>query len=156
MHKFWKVFAAMVTIIVLASAGAISAFSKSPSDSTAVTVYKSPTCGCCTKWVDYLKENGFQIALHDLSQSELSQIKTKYGVHDTLTSCHTAIVDGYVVEGHVPVDVIQRLLKEKPDVIGITVPGMPMGSPGMEGSYSEPYDILTFDRDGKTQVYTSR
>jgi len=88
--------------------------------------------------------------------SDLTPIKKKYGVPNALTACHTAIVDGYVVEGHVPADVILRLLKERPNVAGITVPGMPMGSPGMEGAYSESYDVLTFDQDGKTQVYTSR
>lgn len=134
----------------------ISAFSKSPPSGTAITVYKSPTCGCCSKWVEHIQENGFQVTNHDIDTSELTQIKKRYGVPDKLASCHTAIVNGYVVEGHVPADVINRLLSEKPKVVGIAVPGMPMGSPGMEGSYSEPYDVVTFDKDGKTQVYTSR
>ncbi len=134
----------------------ISAFSKSPSNGTAITVYKSPTCGCCSKWVDHLQENGFQVTAHNINTSELTQIKEKYGVPGKLASCHTGIVNGYVVEGHVPADVIGRLLSEKPKVTGIAVPGMPMGSPGMEGNYNEPYDVVTFDKDGKTQIYTSR
>ena len=143
-------------IMVAFAISPISAFSKSPSGGTAITVYKSPTCGCCSKWVDHLQENGFQVTSHDIDSSELTQIKEKHGVPGKLASCHTGIVNGYVIEGHVPADVISRLLSEKPKVAGIAVPGMPMGSPGMEGNYSEPYDVVTFDKDGKTQVYTSR
>ena len=153
MNRIWKGFTVVVAIVVL-GLGTISAFSKSQSSVTTITVYKSPTCGCCTKWVNYLREQGFQVTAHEIS--DLTPIKKKYGVPNAITACHTAIVDGYVVEGHVPADVILRLLKERPKVVGITVPGMPMGSPGMEGDYSEPYDILTFDQDGKIQVYTSR
>ena len=153
MNLIWKCFALGVAMVVL-GLWTVSAFSKSPSDVTTMTVYKTPTCGCCTKWVNHLREQGFQVTAYDIS--DLTPIKKKYGVPNTLTACHTAIVDGYVVEGHVPADVILRLLKERPKVVGITVPGMPMGSPGMEGAYSEPYDVLTFDQDGKTQVYTSR
>lgn len=153
MNRIWKGFALGVAMVVL-GLWTVSAFSKSPSSVTIITVYKTPTCGCCTKWVNHLREQGFQVTAYDIS--DLTPIKKKYGIPNALTACHTAIVDGYVVEGHVPADVILRLLKERPKVVGITVPGMPMGSPGMEGSYSEPYDVLTFDQDGKTQVYTSR
>jgi hypothetical protein len=153
MNLIWKCFALGVAMVVL-GLWTVSAFSKSPSDVTTMTVYKTPTCGCCTKWVNHLREQGFQVTAYDIS--DLTPIKKKHGVPDALATCHTAIVDGYVVEGHVPADVIQRLLSERPKVVGITVPGMPMGSPGMEGAYSEPYDVLTFDQDGKTQVYTSR
>ena len=153
MNRIWKCFALGVAMVVL-GLWTVSAFSKSPSDVTTITVYKTPTCGCCTKWVNHLREQGFQVTAYDIS--DLTPIKKKYGVPNALSACHTAIVDGYVVEGHVPADVILRLLKERPKVVGITVPSMPMGSPGMEGKYSEPYDVLTFDQDGKTQVYTSR
>lgn len=95
---------------------------------TAVTVYKSPTCGCCEKYVDYLRENGFQVQA--VNQNDMSGIKKRYGVSH-LASCHTAIVNGYVVEGHVPVGAIRKLLKEKPAITGISAPGMPMNSPGM-------------------------
>ncbi len=119
-----------------------------------VVVYKSPTCGCCNKWVDHIREHGFEVETHDTR--DMAQVKAMSGVPGKLSSCHTAIVDGYVVEGHVPADVMRRLLEERPQVVGIAVPGMPMGSPGMEGPYRERYDILAFDRDGRTRVYDSR
>ena len=152
MNRVWKIIllTAFTSLFVI---GAVSVRPESSSDAKTVTVYKTPTCGCCKKWVGLLEKNGFQVTVYDLS--DLTQIKTEYGVPQTLASCHTAIVDGYVVEGHVPIYVIQKMLKEKPKVTGITVPGMPMGSPGMEGDYSEPYDVLTFDRQGNTKVYTS-
>ena len=101
-----------------------------------------------------MEENGYTVAVKDVQ--DLTAVKRQYQIPQTLHSCHTAVVDGYVIEGHVPGDVIQRLLTERPKVVGLTVPGMPMGSPGMEGPYSEPYDILTFDAQGKTQVYERR
>lgn len=131
-----------------------STLSQSSSDSNTVTVYKSPTCGCCNKWVTHLQEHGFKVIANDTS--ELKQIKEKHKVPNELEACHTAIVDGYVVEGHVPADVIQKMLNEHPTAIGIAVPGMPMGSPGMEGSYVESYDVLIFDQNGNVKVYTSR
>jgi hypothetical protein len=94
-----------------------------------ITVYKTPTCGCCAKWVDHMKAAGFEPTVHDLP--ELSAIKAKHGVPANLQSCHTALVGNYIVEGHIPADVVQTLLKEKPKVAGIAVPGMPTGSPGM-------------------------
>ncbi|CAG0979060.1 hypothetical protein MTYP_01654 [Methylophilaceae bacterium] len=94
----------------------------------AVTVYKSPACGCCAKYVDYLKDNGFTVKAVD--QDDMSAIKKRYGV-TRVASCHTALVNGYVVEGHVPVSAINKLLREKPAIAGISVPGMPMNSPGM-------------------------
>lgn len=151
-NRAWKG-VILVSILLALTIGAISTFSESPSNTTTITVYKTPTCGCCAKWVEHLREQGFQVTTHD--KSDLTQIKTQYGVPRALASCHTAIVDGYVVEGHVPVDVVQRLLTERPKVHGITVPGMPMGSPGMEGDYTEPYDVLTFDSQGNTKIYTS-
>ncbi|MBI2485703.1 MAG: DUF411 domain-containing protein [Deltaproteobacteria bacterium] len=133
--------------------GGVSVYSEPQSSINTITVYKDPSCGCCSKWVDHLREHGYQVTAHDVS--DMTKIKTKYGVPRALSSCHTAVVDGYVVEGHVPADVISRLLTERPKVVGITVPDMPMGSPGMEGPYSEPYDVLTFDSQGNTKVYTS-
>lgn len=118
-----------------------------------VVIYKSPTCGCCNAWVDHLRDNGFSVETHD--RSDMHAIKTELGVPYTLQSCHTALVNGYVIEGHVPADDIKRLLQEKPDVEGLTAPGMPMGSPGMEGPRKDPYDVLTFQRGGKTSVYNS-
>ena len=129
-------------------------FGTQDTSATEVTVYKNPSCVCCTKWVEHLRANGFDVTVVDAS--DLAQVKGRYGIPSELAACHTAIVDGYVVEGHVPADVIQRLLKERPAVAGIAVPGMPVGSPGMEGPYREPYDVLTFDRDGATRIYTRR
>ena len=120
----------------------------------AVTVYKSPTCGCCAKWVEHVKKAGFAVTVKDVPN--VGEVKLANGVPADLASCHTALVGGYVVEGHVPADVMQKLLKEKPAVAGIAVPGMPMGSPGMEGSYSDRYNIVAFEKSGKQSVYASR
>ena len=120
-----------------------------------VTVYKTPTCGCCGKWVEHLEANGFPVKTHVLN--DLSAVKGRNGVPYQLASCHTAEVEGYAVEGHVPADVIMRLLKEKPAVAGIGVPGMPIGSPGMEyGDQKEPYKVWSFDADGELKVYAQR
>lgn len=116
-----------------------------------VTVYKSPTCGCCGAWVEHLKANGFEVQTHNTER--MSQVKQALGVQPQHASCHTAEVGGYVIEGHVPAADIHRLLQEKPAVTGLTVPGMPMGSPGMEGPRKDPYQVLTFDRDGNSRVY---
>jgi hypothetical protein len=106
--------------------------------------------------VGHLQANGFNVKTNDLTDSQLDAIKTKYGVPKTLTSCHTAIVEGYVVEGHVPADLILRLLKERPAVVGLAVPGMPLGSPGMEGPNPQPYDVFSFDQNGRARVYARR
>lgn len=119
-----------------------------------ITVYKTPTCGCCSSWVEHLREHGFEVETHDLNS--LDQVKRQHGVTRALESCHTAEVDGYVVEGHVPADLIERMLRERPEIAGLAVPGMPMGSPGMEGPYTERYNVLAFDREGKTSVYDRR
>src|SRR6185436_14671243 len=112
----------------------------------AITVYKSATCGCCKLWVTHLKDNGFLTTAEDVD--DLGAVKKKHGVPEALQSCHTALIDGYVVEGHVPADLIDRLLAERPQVLGIAVPGMPIGSPGMEmpGRAADRYQVMTFDR----------
>ncbi|MFN2602784.1 MAG: DUF411 domain-containing protein [Gemmatimonadaceae bacterium] len=120
----------------------------------AIKVYKTPQCGCCKGWVQHLRDKGFQVETMDMP--DLSMIKQKYGVSPALQACHTAIVNGYVVEGHVPADVILKMLKEHPAVAGIAVPGMPSGSPGMEGASKQAYDVLTFDRAGHTKVYAHK
>ena len=119
-----------------------------------IKVYKTPTCGCCKAWVEHLEQNGFKAEVVDMP--DLSSVKTKYGVAHEHQSCHTAVVGDYTVEGHVPADVIMKMLNEKPAIAGLAVPGMPMGSPGMEGATKEPYDVLTFDRAGRTTVYAQR
>ena len=118
-----------------------------------MTVYRSPTCGCCGKWIEHVKNNHF--AVKDIVSSDLDAIKEKYGIPDKLGSCHTAIVDGYVIEGHVPAADIQKLLATKPNVVGLSAPGMPMGSPGMEMGGSQDYDVVSFDKDGKVQVFSA-
>ena len=118
-----------------------------------LTVYKSPTCGCCGKWVEYMRANGFAATVTDMP--DVSPIKTKHGVPARLASCHTTLVGGYVIEGHVPVEDIRRLLKEKPAVVGLAAPGMPAGSPGMDVPNSPPYDVVSFDKDGRTRVFAS-
>jgi hypothetical protein len=121
-----------------------------------ILVYKTATCGCCSNWVEYVKEHGFTVRTEDVT--DLTAIKVENGVPPGLQSCHTALIDGYVIEGHVPVESIQRMLEERPDIAGLAVPGMPTGSPGMEvpGRAADSYDVIAFDRAGNTSVYDSR
>src|SRR5688572_12881545 len=114
------------------------------------TLYKSATCGCCKKWVEHLQKSGYTVTAHDVP--DVNVYKKRYAVPDALGSCHTAIVtSGYVIEGHVPADVIDKLVADAPkDIIGLAVPGMPQGSPGMESSTPEKYEVLGFDKSGKT------
>lgn len=119
-----------------------------------VTIYKSPTCGCCGQWVEHLKLNGFSTDARDVA--DVDPIKDRYGVPKPLRSCHTALVDGYVLEGHVPADDLQRLLKERPKVTGLAVPGMPPSSPGMyqPGAPRRPFEVLAFQKSGATTKYS--
>ncbi len=121
---------------------------------TPMMVYKDPNCGCCHNWVEIMRSSGFEVSVRDTG--DMASIKTRYKVGRNLASCHTALVGGYVVEGHVPADVIRKLLADKPKVVGIAVPGMPVGSPGMEGGTKQAYDILTFNSAGKTTVFAKR
>ena len=117
-----------------------------------LTVFRSPTCGCCGKWVEHMKAEGFNVK--DEITEDVDAIKEQYGLPETLASCHTAIADGYVIEGHIPAEDVQRLLMDKPDIAGIAVPGMPIGSPGMEsGDYVEPYSVFSFTEDGSTEAF---
>lgn len=118
----------------------------------AITVYKSPSCGCCAGWADYLETRGFRVTVYD--RTDLADIKAKYGIRPELQSCHTAVVEGYAIEGHVPADDIWRLLRERPRVTGLTAPGMPMMSPGMNSTEPQGYDVLSFDGEGSTAVYS--
>lgn len=122
---------------------------------TPITVYKTPSCGCCREWVTHLAKNGFAPKTHDLP--DLTETKDTLGVPDALRSCHTAVIGRYVIEGHVPADVIRRLVAEKPAVVGLAVPGMPAGSPGMEvAGRKDRYDVYAFTRDGKRTIYAKR
>ena len=104
----------------------------------------------------HLVKNGFKVENKVVFGKNFTDLKRKYGVPEKLFACHTALVDGYIIEGHVPAELIYKLLKEKPAVLGLAVPGMPAGSPGMEGGKPEPYEVLTFDKNGKTTVYARR
>lgn len=117
-------------------------------------VWKSATCGCCSAWIAHIQQLGFSVEAHDVAAGQLAKIKADAGLSPQLQSCHTAKIGGYVVEGHVPAPDIRRLLAEKPDAIGLAVPGMPIGSPGMEAGEREPYEVLLVRRDGTTEVFS--
>jgi hypothetical protein len=122
---------------------------------TAIQVYKDPTCGCCSQWVEHFRKAGFAPTV--AVSADMTAIKTQHGVPQKARSCHTALVGGYVIEGHVPVEDVQRLLKQRPAVVGLAVPGMPIGAPGMEvaGMKPQPYDVLAFNKAGDTSVFAS-
>ncbi|MCH2067468.1 MAG: DUF411 domain-containing protein [Shimia sp.] len=125
-------------------------------DTPTIKVVKSPTCGCCGAWEDHLRAEGFIVESHAIPDEQLWDIKARLGLTDETSSCHTGLIDGYLVEGHVPASDIRRLLAERPSARGITVPSMPMGSPGMEvGGEVEPYDTLLIHPDGRTEVFES-
>lgn len=153
--------ATLLSVVALAAAGcsrqagpdARAALSDASAGDT-VVVYKSPTCGCCNAWVDHMREHGFTVVTHDTT--DLEPIKRQLGVPAGRVSCHTATVRGYTIEGHVPADLIRKLIDEKSRYAGLAVPGMPMGSPGMEGVIKQDYDIVAFDRDGRVEVYARR
>ena len=116
-----------------------------------VLVYKSPTCGCCNGWVEHMRAAGFTVDARDVS--DLMSVKRDAGVPVAMSSCHTTLIDGYVVEGHVPAEQVKRLLADRPEIAGIAAPGMPAGSPGMEGPNAQPYEVFSFDADGRTEVF---
>ncbi|MGB1801188.1 MAG: DUF411 domain-containing protein [Gammaproteobacteria bacterium] len=150
MIKYKKITAIVLTIFI----SALSSFSflQKASAESEMTVYKSPTCGCCNKWITHMEENGFKVKAVDVI--EMNIVKQKYGIKRNLASCHTAIIDGYFIEGHVPAADIKRLLAEKTDSKGLTVPGMPVGSPGMEmGDRIDSYQVLSVKSDGSTDVF---
>jgi hypothetical protein len=120
-----------------------------------IDVYKTPTCGCCKAWVEHLRKNGFAPIVHDMD--DLAETKTMLGVPTALRACHTATIGRYLIEGHVPADLVQKLVESGTrDVMGLAVPGMPSGSPGMESDTKEPFDVIAFTSSGKTSVYARR
>ena len=133
------------------AAGARGGAQKGP----AIQVYKDPTCGCCALWVEHLRKAGFAATVTDVE--DMAAVKNKHGVPPRARSCHTGVVGDYVIEGHVPAEDVQRLLKLRPAVVGLAVPGMPIGSPGMEvaGMKPQAYDVLAFDKAGQTTVFGS-
>jgi hypothetical protein len=135
--------AIFAAVLILAPTAALAA---------EITVYKSPYCGCCNGWVSHMKNHGHAVKTVDLE--DLTAIKKMTGVGNHLQSCHTAVVNGYVIEGHVPAPDVARLLAEKPEARGLAVPGMPVGSPGMEGPEPETYDVLLFRADGTAETFS--
>lgn len=143
---------APVALALAALAGSAAAGPGIPPE---VTVYKTASCGCCVLWAEHLQREGFLVRSIDVV--DLAPYKRKAGVPAPLGACHTAFVGGYVIEGHVPGDAVKRLLAEKPAIAGLVVPGMPIGSPGMEmGARKDPYEILALSKDGTTAVYERR
>jgi hypothetical protein len=141
----------------LALAGGKSLWAlREPGGETTMTIYMSPTCGCCAKWVDHVKAAGFKTVVHE--DEDMGSVKDNLGVPKDLRSCHTAQVDKYLIEGHVPAEDISALLARKPKAAGLAAPGMPASSPGMAvpGQPHEPYDVLIFQRDGKSEVFARR
>lgn len=117
-----------------------------------MVVYHDPNCGCCGKWIEHMEQHGFSV--ESVHESNMNAIKQKLGVPENLPSCHTATVDGYVIEGHVPAEDVMKLLKDRPQAKGLSVPGMPLGSPGMEyNNQRQAYDVVLFDEAGNTSVF---
>jgi hypothetical protein len=145
----------LLSVFALVGATAAAALRPAPlAPLPKVVVYKNASCGCCSKWIDYLKSAGFPVEVHDVD--DVSEFADASGVPSALRSCHTAVVQGYVIEGHVPADLMQKLLTEKPRLAGLSVPGMVVGSPGMDGSPAQHYDVVSWSKDGKTAVYAKR
>ena len=143
--------------VLLVALSGTMVLAQTPAKPTQVEVFKSATCGCCGKWIEHMRAAGFAVHVTDLGEQELQQMKKKSGVPDAAQSCHTARVGGYIVEGHVPAAEVHRLLVERRKVSGLAVPGMPIGSPGMEvpNTKAQPYDVLTFDAQGNTKVFAT-
>jgi hypothetical protein len=150
----WTMMATAAAAMLVATM-AFAQQAAAPKNLPKVTVYKSATCGCCAKWNEHMKAAGFDVTSNDLP--DVTPVKDKNGVPLPVRSCHTALVGPYVVEGHVPADLVKKLLAEHPaGVVGIATPGMPTGSPGMEGPTKDTYNVVTFDKAGKTTVYATR
>ena len=142
MRSIMKLHGVFVALLLVGSLGA------APPE---MTVYKTKTCGCCGKWVEHMRANGFNVTVKEVPVT--APYRKQFGVPEQLASCHTAVVGGYAIEGHVPAAEVMRLVKEHPKAKGIAVPGMPTGSPGMEGSPRDAYSVTRFDADGKESVY---
>lgn len=146
-------------LLSLASTAAVGCFAvpgPSRADTRTIRVFKSPTCGCCNDWIAHLEANGFSVQSYDIGNSDA---RRRLGMPARFGSCHTAEIEGYAIEGHVPAREIKRLLDERPDAVGLAVPAMPRGSPGMDGpAYGgivDPYDVLLIDRNGEASVFRS-
>lgn len=154
-RQFVRTFAFAVSFLALAltTAAAPAPATDPDGKKPTITVYKDPSCGCCKSWIEHLIKHGYRVDARDTP--EMNEIKRTLGVPHKLSACHTAVVNGYLIEGHVPAADIARLLKEKPKVAGLAVPGMPMGSLGMDGPRTQHYQVLSFDKAGKTKIFAS-
>ncbi len=146
--------ALVVAGVAVSGALVVGATRSDAAPASVVTVYKSATCGCCKEWVKHLEANGF--AVRSVDVDNLQEMKAASGIPGPLASCHTALVDGYVVEGHVPADLVKKMLRERPAIAGLAVPGMPSGSPGMEGPRKDRYNVMAFEKGGSSHVYATR
>ncbi len=141
----------LIYLSLAATGIAFSAIAAADDSGIQATLFKNPACGCCSAHADHLRANDIDVDVKETN--DLAAIKRQYGVAESFEGCHTILLDGYVIEGHVPAGDIKRLLAEKPDALGLAVPGMPMGSPGMEGASSDPYDVLLVKKDGTSEVF---
>lgn len=149
--KYLEIFLTLFLLSVCATTLAENVKVEKPVE---IVVYRSPECTCCGKWLEHLKQNNFLIK--DIVTENVQAIKAKYGVSEEMASCHTALVDGYIVEGHVPANDIKKLLKTRSNSVGIAVPGMPSGTPGMEaGGKKDAYNVMSFDKENHTEVFNS-
>lgn len=149
LRQYWRT--GLRSAFLALAAGVAAALPLAPAQAAEFTVHKSPWCGCCGNWIKHLEANGHSVVTKDTE--DLDALKKLAGVPEPLQSCHTAMVEGYVIEGHVPAKDIERLLAERPKATGLAAPGMPSGSPGMEGGTPEKYDVLLFQSDGSTSIY---
>jgi hypothetical protein len=128
----------------------------SPDARAKVVLYKTPTCGCCGKWAQHMEKAGFEVEVHNMAQQALTAVKLSHGIESKFWSCHTAVIGDYLVEGHVPAEEVIKMLDEKPEIAGLAVPGMPIGSPGMEvpdKTQWDAYNVLAFQKNGSSSVY---
>jgi hypothetical protein len=144
----------LTTAILIGSTAALQAQGTKRVAPVAAKVYLSPTCGCCGKWADHMKAAGFAVTREVIA--ELDSVPARKRVPEQLRSCHTAVIENYLVEGHIPADVVRQLLKERPKIVGIAAPGMPLGSPGMESPNPQPYVIVAFRADGTGYEFARR
>jgi hypothetical protein len=143
--------AAALTATGLVSRNLVALAEALPPDTPLVTVYKSSSCMCCAKWVEHMQASGFKTLVHD--REEMDEVKEWLGVPANVRSCHTAQVDKYIIEGHVPAEDVRRLLKEKPKIAGLAIPGMPQSAPGMDMKPHQPYEVVAFQSSGTTQSF---
>lgn len=156
MNNVRRTIVSMPTLALGAFIAGVPRWVAAQSSAPSVELWKSPTCGCCKDWVKHMEDNGFRVTVHDSGNTDA---RARVGIPQRLGSCHTAVVAGYAIEGHVPADDIRRLLREKPKALGLAVPGMPIGAPGMDGpeyrGRKDAYDVLLVERNGTTSVYRS-